>query len=86
MNDDIYEPLKIFRDFLLNKKDANGADACNTLMERLDNNPKVFIMSEQDAEYLLMFLFHVGYISHEFHSPIIELSNKLSEFIKVNKK
>ena len=86
MSDDFYEPLKTFRSYLMLMKDAKGVDACNTIMDRLDKSPRVFVLSEKDAEDLFKFLMDIGYISREFHDSIHEIGNNLAEFIKENKK
>ena len=83
--DNFYEPLKAFRNYLMHQQDAKGVDACNEIMARLDKAPKVFIMSEEDVKILLQFMFEVGYISHEFHAGVHDLTDKLSEFVKANK-
>lgn len=45
-------------------------------------DPDLFSLNRDEARELQRFLFSVGYISHEHHSAIHDISKRLDEFLK----
>ena len=75
-----YRPLEELRTYFIMKRDPEGAEACNNMMAALDKNPRIFVISRREAEELMKFFLTCGYISREFHQPVHELIDRLSEF------
>lgn len=80
---DFYKPLEAFRDYCFQKRDAKGVEACNNMMDTLDRDPRVFILSAEESRELLKYFLSAGYISREFHQPIHDIVDRLMAFLKV---
>lgn len=76
-----HKGLEILRDYFMFKGQANKVDAVNDLMDYLDRDPKIFVLTEREAGVLFRFITEGGSRRIDIHGEVGEIADNLAEFL-----